>query len=277
MFKYKKPSAKRLGKRAAASGALGPSIFTEQVKSFKASDGSNKIRILPPTWKDASHWGLDIWVHYSIGPDNAMVLCPKHMQGEPCPICEERLVAERNDDEEYAKSLKPNKRVLIYLIDKKAPAEGLQVWSMPQTLDQELCTLAVDEESKEVLPVDDPKEGYNITFKREGTGVATRYKGVRYDQHPSALGKGSLLKAAIKKPLDELLNLLSYDQIQDLFMGGASKDEEEEDDEDFDKGRKRKGKGKKGKKGKRRSSKYDDEDEDEDEDEDDFDEDDYED
>ena len=62
---------------------------------FKSST-KNKIRLLPPTWKNADHYGFDIAVHYSIGPSKNAYLCPRDMRGEKCPICEEadRLMAE---------------------------------------------------------------------------------------------------------------------------------------------------------------------------------------
>jgi hypothetical protein len=182
------------------------------------------VRLFPPTWPGAKHYGLDCWVHYGVGPDRASYLClNKHGDGG-CPICEERDAIRRDSDadEKYVKELEARRRVLVYLIDRDDERSGVQAWMMPQSLDKDISKISVDKETREVLPIDSPEEGYDVIFEKSGKGVNTKYDGVQIARRPSTLGRESWLEDAMDNPLPDQLLVYDRETIAKAFGGGGA-------------------------------------------------------
>lgn len=237
-FSYQRRDPDETKRRAQQGGGDDFDVYLDRkVKMFKPADGDNTVRILPPTWKDPKHYGLDIWVHYGVGPDRQTYLCLHKMKGEPCPICEERAQAARSGDEDYAKDLEPRRRVLVYLVDRDNEKEGLQAYPMPQGLDQDITKVSVDKKSGEVLAIDHPDEGYDVSFEKSGSQKKTRYEGAQIARRESELGNPDWLDQAVDLPLPEVLVYYEYDHIKAEFGGGAgpqksSRDRESSRDRD---------------------------------------------
>lgn len=211
-------------------------MFEDGIKSFKVKDGDNSIRIVEPTWDDPEHFGFDIYVHYSIGPEKQTYLCPSKMNNEPCPICEERTRAARSGDEEYAKELEPRKRVLVYLIDRNNEKEGVMIWAMPKSFDTDLISISQDKRTGEILQIDDPFEGYDVDFDKQGSKDRTRYTGISIARRSSELGKEEWRDFAFDHPLPSILKFYPYDHLAAAFGGsaparGSSRDKEDEEDD----------------------------------------------
>jgi len=230
-FVYKTRDTSDFRKRIEQSGSTRDSFFIDSVKPFTPVAGENVIRILPPTWEDPEHFGYDLFVHYNVGPDNASYLCLYKMKGEDCPICEERQRAEaEKEDEEYIKSLRPSKRVAVFLVDRSKEREGAKLWSMSWTIDKDICTLAVDKRTGETYNIDDPDNGYDIEFVREGTGLKTKYTGLQISRRSSELDCDDALQYVVDNPIPSLLNYFSYEHIQKVFSGKSSKNDHENSD-----------------------------------------------
>ena len=239
-YTYRNRSADDIKKRGDQGGNDFDSFVDSSVKMFKPSDGDNCIRILPPTWDDANHFGFDIFMHYDVGPDSQSYLCLHKMKGEDCPICEEREKASKEGDSEYADKLKPVKRIMVYLIDRNDEKTGLQAWSMPWTFDRDLCKLMVDKKTGELLPIDHPEEGYDVEFERKGKGTKTQYIGTAIARRSSELDNDEALDEAVKMPLPDALTYYSYEHIQKEFSGsGGKKSHKDDDDDDKDMGKDR--------------------------------------
>lgn len=242
-FEYHKRDDSSARKRAESSGR----DFDRYIKdvsgigAFAVKDGDNVVRILPPTWNDAEHYGYDIYVHYEIGPDKGTYLCLNKMKGEKCPICEERKRAQNDGDEEYAKKLEPKKRVLTYVIDRNNEKEGIKVWAMPWTLDRDIVKVSVDKRNGEVMAIDHPEDGYDVMFERQGKGARTEYVGVSIDRRSSPLDNDKALDIAQEHPLPGLLQFYSYDHISNVFGGGSSSSSTREDRRDSDRSSDRRG------------------------------------
>ena len=207
------------------------SFVKGDVTWFKTAE-KNKIRVLPPTWEDPDHYGYDIWVHYNIGGEKAAYLCLYKMKGEKCPICEEvvRLAAEGKTKE--AKALEPKNRLLVYLIDRAEEKVGPKIWTMPPTVDREVVLKSDDEDTGEVLEVDNPKKGYDIKFNIKGKGINSEYYGVDIARTESVLTTDdklyeTWLTAIIESPLPSILNFYDYKHINDVFSASISPDAEE--------------------------------------------------
>ena len=110
------------------------SFIKAGIKQFKPADGKNTIRVLPPTFEGAQHFALDAWINWDIGSDGSNYLSLAKMKGEEDPIEEERMRALDEGDDEYADTLKPKLRPILYIIDRKNPDDGVLVFAAPQII-----------------------------------------------------------------------------------------------------------------------------------------------
>ena len=224
-FQYKPRTTEQLNKRASQSGGLRDSPIKEEYQFFSPK-GNMKLRILPPTWSsEPDHWGFDAYIHYQIGPDNAAYLCLNKMKSEDCPICQERLKAEKEGEADYAKALAPTKRVLVWIIDRNNEDAGPLIWSMPWTVDRDICKLSIDD-SGEIVYIDDPDNGYDVLLSREGEGQKTKYNGIQIARRSSPLGKDTWLEYVIQNPLSECLHYYDAQYIKSIFIGKPKHEEE---------------------------------------------------
>ena len=221
-FTYKKRSYDDARKRAEQSSGARDSFIADDISLWKPSEGDNTIRILPPGWDDANHYGIDLYVHYGIGPDNAAYLCLDKMKGEPCPVCEERLVAENEGDKDYSRKLKPTKRVLFYLLDRDKQKDGVKAWAAPWTIDKEIMIQSTDSRTNEYFPVDDPEEGFDIRINRTGSTERTEYSVVPSRRASSVEITPEIEDYILDRPLPEILVYYAYDHIAKVFSGTAS-------------------------------------------------------
>ena len=229
-FRYQERDPANARRRAEGHAGSGESFLSADVKMFKPAEGKNVVRILPPTWDGAQHHGLDIHVHYSVGPDNGAYLCLAKMKSKPCPVCDERKRAIADDDTEYADSLRPSQRILQYVVDRNKEREGALAWTIGYRMDSDIMRLAVDDKSNETLRLDDPENGYDLLFTREGQGLKTRYSGMQISRRSSALDSDDALEFAVAHPLPEQMVYFSYDHIAALFTGkGKPKDDDDDD------------------------------------------------
>lgn len=232
-YRYTPRSADNVNKRSTQGGGDFDRYIKDSIKMFKANDGDNTLRILPPTWDNPEHFGYDVHVHFGIGPDEQAYLCLEKMKGEKCPICEERKRAVHDGDEKYADTLKPMRRVLIAVIDRDNEKEGPQAWAMPWGIDRDLCKLVIDKKSGEVLPIDDPENGYDIEFSKQGSGIKTKYVGLAIARRESDLGNEKWLDFMVDNPLPDCLQYYTFDHIQNVFGGGSSNSRGNNDDDDL--------------------------------------------
>jgi hypothetical protein len=228
-WRYKPSSAEDVKHRGERNTSGNDPFLADALKVFKPRQGDNTIRFLPATWEDSKHYGLDVFVHFGIGPDRAAYLCLDKMKGKPCPICEARKRAVAEGDQEFADELRPSARVIAYVIDRDKDREGALVWGMSARQDSEIARLAVDKQNGEALNVDSPDEGYDLTFTREGEGLKTRYSGFAFSRRSSSLDHKKALQFAIDNPLADALVFYSYDHIAKSFAGTKARSDDDDD------------------------------------------------
>lgn len=241
-YKYTPRAAEDAKKRSTMGGAGDyDKILKDHIKMWKPNDGDNRIRILPPTWRDAKHFAFDVWVNYGIGPDRGSYISLSKMKDEADPIAEElqraRDSAREGDkeDEKYIKDLTPKRRELIYLVDRDNPKDGVQAWAMPWTLGRDIVRVSIDRETGEVLPIDDPENGYDVDFTKSGQKDRTEYGGVSIARRSSPLGRDEWLDFAIDNPLPDQLNYFDYDHIAKAFGAkGEQREKARGRDDDYD-------------------------------------------
>lgn len=238
-FHYQPRSAEQAKARSAKGAHDYDKIVKDDVKTWKPNNGLNRIRILPPTWDGADHFGFDLHVHYGVGADRGQYLDLNKMLGKPDPIEEERLQASRDGDVKYAKDLESKRRVGIYLIDRDHEREGVQFWAMPWTLDRDIVKVSMDRSTGEVLPIDHPEDGFDVEFEKQGDKDRTEYVGVAISRRSTPLGKDSWLDHAVDHPIPEILQYFDYDHIAKVFGGGGDQRDSRggrDDDRDSDRG-----------------------------------------
>ena len=234
-FTYKARSAESNKRRADQKGNKFASIFKENLQTFSTQD-DNRIRIFPAGWDEAEHYGIDIYVHYGIGPDNQQFLCRKEMGKGSCPICEERQ-SNLASDPDYAFKLKATHRVAIWLLDRNDRKAGPKLWAMPWTVDRDVSQLAQDEDNGEVLPIDHPDDGYDVLFSMEGPkGGMKKYIGLKISRKPCAISKKESrqeewLDFITENQVLDCLNYYSEEHITGCF--GASIPDDDEEDANF--------------------------------------------
>jgi len=242
-FRYEKRSKDSLKERANMKGGNFDTYIKPKFKQWKPKDGKNLIRILPPTWKKAdapwqstAHYGLDIYVNFNIGADNQSYLSLSKMQQGDDPLAEARREAQKEGDKDLAKALNPSQRILYWIIDRLDEDEGPLLWAAPFTFDKSLSNLCIDEDTKEVMFIDDPEEGCDVRFYKEGTGLTTKYDPSKMKVlkespiHEDEEIQADWLDFITDNPLPETLNFYSYDHINGTFNGQAGRKEDDDDE-----------------------------------------------
>ena len=235
-FRYTERSKDDVKERANMRGGGFDSIIKPNFKRYKMRDGKNIVRVLPPTWEEARHYGYDIWVNYSIGADNQSYLSLSKMKNERDPLEEARKQANRQGDDELAKQLQPRQRVLMWVIDRQAEDEGPQLFDAPFTVDKALANISLDEDTKEVTFIDDPENGCDFRFYKEGTGLKTDYDASKMKLlKPSPLSDDQTtadewLSYIEENPVPDCLQFYDYDHISSVFDGkGPAKPNEDDE------------------------------------------------
>jgi len=179
---------------------------------------------------------MDLWIHYNVGPDNARYLCAAKMKegNKQCPICDEI----RSMPAEDAAELRERKQVLTWIIDREKESEGPKLYPMPWTLDRDICKLSQEEDSKSYLMIDDPDDGFDVEFQKEGTGLTTKYGAIRIARKPTPMTDDqkradAWLEVVDESPLPKMIKFWPYDHIKEVFS--AQKDRSSDDDDDDEK------------------------------------------
>lgn len=237
-FSYRGRSSEDVTRRAKQSSGRYDSFLTEEVTWYKPHDGENQIRVMPwlngddPDFdalaeKWGTHWGIDIIVHRNVGPDNGTYLCLDKMNGDPCPPCD----AYRDGEDD----LRGSDRVLCWLIDRKNEKAGPQLWAMPLGTSKDISAVSQVKGSGAVLLIDDPAEGYDIYFDREGEKKRTTYKRVEVARDPSPLHENEKkenvwLDYISEHRLPDLLRFYDADYLDKVLSGQSSKREDSDGD-----------------------------------------------
>lgn len=184
-------------------------------------------------------YALDIAVHRNVGPTNEQIVCPSQY-GKPCPICEE-IDRRFNDDEDYESRIKPlrtSRRCVYNVIVRdgaKEEEKGVQVMEMSHYIfEKAINDAAKNKRTGELVSVSDPDFGKTVSFTKTGSGKSTRYSSVALEERVNADGPYTIsdeeLDAAYT--LDNLIKILDYDEIAELFNAtGGSGDESNKSDE----------------------------------------------
>ena len=213
--------------------------FPSDVKFYKAKEGRGQLIIVPYVIKSAKHplvaskdfeigetdYVMDVWVHRKIGPGDVDVVCLKKNYMKACPVCEEETELKANGQIEEANALKASRRVCYNVVDPRKPEEGLLVFSTSHYLfEKEL----IEEARSEDPPVEfaDIDDGSIVKFrgskKKAKNNPFIEYKSFSFSERTEPLEEEWVSEAI---SFDEIMTVLSYEEIQKIFYGQDSDDE----------------------------------------------------
>lgn len=240
-FEYAGRSDEDVSRRAKQSSARYDSIFNKEIPYFSPKAGENCIRILP--WIDASHpkfkeltekwdnhWGISVLIHRNVGPDKGTYLCLDKMLGQPCPVCDVFHAEE-------AEALKLSDRVLAWIIDRNNEKAGPQLWNMPLGTSKDISLASELRGGKGALLIDNPDEGHDVYFDREGEKERTRYKQFEVVKEPSYINENedkqdAWLDFVMENCLPDLLLFRDAEYLEKLLSGRVARDDDGEEGEE---------------------------------------------
>lgn len=236
-YKYERRDPDSVKKRAEQDGGNFDSIFKSGTDTFRAKQGTNTVRFLPPTWEDPEHYGFDVWVHSYVGADNGSYLCPKKMLEKHCPICDASKEAADAGEEDDAKKLRATKKVAAYIVDRDDKKPVPKIWLMSWSQDKEISTLCHSEKTGKVLMLDDTEVGYDLSFKRTGQQLNTRYMGYVVDRDKTPLlesqaAQNKLMEIVVETPIPDTLAYKDAKYLEKVVSGTAAKKDPDEEDDD---------------------------------------------
>ena len=219
------------------------SIFKDEFgnKGWKCGEGDHLIDIIPypagkhdPKSKE-NEWGylLDIWVHYAVGVNQDAYVCPARNYSLPCPICEYREEVRRTEDydEDLVKELTPKRRSIYNVVcydSEKEEAKGIQIFDCAHWfMEKHISSLAktpirgAGKSTDSYIAFSDPDEGKSIAFTRKGSRRNTEFLGHKFVDRNYQIPDDILNAAFI---LDESVNICTYEEIKNAFLGGAGSD-----------------------------------------------------
>jgi hypothetical protein len=226
--------------REAAAGGISRCIKVpagQRIQMFQLKAPISRVDILPyevgegnPFAKPGRfHFERTYYTHGGIGASKQAVICPRRTRNERCPICEFRakMAQDPDVDEKALKALNVKTRQLFNVINVKERDKGVQLWDISTYLFGELLDGKLNNA--------DPEDDYNTFFHLDGltlkigakeqsfnsrkfakaTDIEFKVRGEEYDE--------SILDEVFC--LDDLLNHMSYDELNDLFLEAVDADD----------------------------------------------------
>ncbi len=235
-FQYKPRDPAKLKERSERKGGNFDSIFKSGFDTWRPKEGDNLIRILPPTWDDFDHYGYEIWIHRRIGADDSMYLCLSKMKNKPCPICDAAKAAKDGNEDDEFKSLRTTNAFVVWMLNRDEKDELPMLWQMSWTQDRDVAALGFNKRSGNILAIDHPDEGYDLTIKRTGSGLRTKYFGLAFDRDPSPISakdkkQDEILEYITENPIPSVLNFYDAEYLDKVLNGVQDTRDEDLDDE----------------------------------------------
>lgn len=223
-FVYKERSIDSAFNRADTKSDKESYIALEGAKWFTLKENHEHcIRPLPPFWPGAEHWGIDVFVHFSIGSGNNAYLCLNKMGKGNCPVCEDLAII---TDEKIADKIKLSHRVLQWVIDREDEKAGPLLWSSPRSLDAQIMSVATSKRNRSVLHIDNPDRGHDIVFKTKGSKQSGHmlYEALKCEIEATPISTNpetynAWLTFVEKNSLPSILKFYNYDHIYQVYHG----------------------------------------------------------
>lgn len=251
-----KKKRKRVSAKKAAEKNSGGIDFTsislpDGVGLFDMKEGIRRVDILPYTVGTPGPSGPNpeagegdvyfertFYTHRDIGADGNTYVCLAKTAGKKCPVCESRASMLKNGaDKDVADELLPKKRQLWNVYDREAPDKNVQVWDVSfhlfgKQLYKEINNADEDDDFEFFA---DPQEGSTLRLGIEEVNRGG-YKFNSVETIGFKVRKTPLSDEVLEQAndLDGVLTVLSYKDLEAIYLQTVDDDgeDEEEDNED---------------------------------------------
>jgi len=145
-----------------------------QGKFFKADEGSNTVRIMPP-FDDSGSFYIEACHHHGlqIEEQNRAFCCKEYHEKAPCPICFYIEDLNESDKEDAGTILKRVAQRVKYFVNVyNYKKEVYQIWGFSAKILRKILGYLTDPDWGDIT---DPDEGHDMVIDREGTGLKTKY------------------------------------------------------------------------------------------------------
>lgn len=203
---------------------------------FKAKEGKNIIRILPP-WSKEGVWYKEATLHYGLQNDSGKERAYPCLQmfGKDCPICNKKdeFAQGGEEDKKIAERLRPRTKYYANVMDR---ATGkVMIWGFSA---KTLSTLLSYTSDPDYGDISDPEEGFDLVIERQGTGrTDTRYQ-IRMKPKPTEVDMDEVRLFDLDKEVIEEKDEEELEELIEQNFGEAvskkSKKKKDEDDDDSD-------------------------------------------
>jgi len=213
------------------------------VKFFKPKKGKNIIDIIPFEVSTKNHpkqipigyedYVLDIFVHKSIGVKKDNFVCLQETYGKPCPVCEERNRLLTQGKEKEADKLKPKHRAIYNVIDLDAKDEGIKIFDTVYFFfEKEMMDELKSCDFDETPLIADIEEGMSVKFRGASESFEgnefLKFKSFDFIERDEPYTEDILDEAY---PLDKILVIPTYEDVEKSLFGADFEGDDEEDDE----------------------------------------------
>lgn len=198
-------------------------FIKSDLPQYRPRDGENFIRILPPIADDkiTDAWGANLICHYIEG--QGWVLSPKTLdQTNHDPI--DDLIRElRKIDPDLEDMVQTSRKVGMHILDFNADEKYgvLKLWAAPTTLVDDFVKAAKDKRTGRTYSLDDPENGFPLSFDKSGTGLQTRYGGVQLDRDPFPLDEELLDDVEYWEDILVVYSDAEFEKIIESILAGA--------------------------------------------------------
>ena len=199
--------------------------------SFVPHDGGNRVVVVDPLEIDElKYYGFDVFFHRRVGPMRDYFLCRPEMfqkhtwlrelsQPRGCPVCLGRTNELWESDPDTAKTLFPDHRRLIWVLDFKSDDPGqLRLWSCPVGLAEEILAQSQNPSTGEFVDISNPAGARVVVFTRTGTGLTTKYSGVQISEEAVELDDTIADQRVL---FSSLLIIPEFEDIEAAMQGSA--------------------------------------------------------
>jgi hypothetical protein len=223
----------------------------EDVNFWRVSEGDHTIDVIPyevgandPNVEEGEFgYVLEVKVHQGIGAAEGSYICLAENYNKPCPVCEHRRTLKKEGaDEDEIKALYPKNRCVYNVVcydSTKEEEKGVQVWEFSRWFSERLFTKLAKPKRRRGADTSDriifahPINGKSIEFTREGTGQeSTSFYGHSFTDRDYEIDDETLDMAHC---LDELIDVLPYDELYEIYWGKPNEETKEEPVEEEEK------------------------------------------
>ena len=184
------------------------------------------------SWKkDTPDYMLEVYVHKSVGPDFATVICPRETYGHKCPICDKMFEAYKAGDKKTGNTLRAKRRSIYNVISRnKGDEDEIMIWDVSYAWAEERILAAKKMEENvagKKINHASPTTGNTIVFNATLSDLTTKYPIIEPKEFRFIPREGSLVPYIEKAyPLDAMLKVHTFEELEAMLYATDDSDDE---------------------------------------------------